>query len=65
MAGAKGSAGMSVDSVSRAAMRSFACTWTNDLKDRKIRVNVLSPGPGTIDTGVPTFRKRPKSGSCP
>ena len=25
-------------------------TWTNDLKARKIRVNVISPG--TIDTGV-------------
>jgi NAD(P)-dependent dehydrogenase (short-subunit alcohol dehydrogenase family) len=31
-------------------VRSFARTWTNDLKDRKIRVNVLSPG--SIDTGV-------------
>ena len=29
-------------------MRSFARTWTVDLKDRKIRVNVVSPGP--IDT---------------
>jgi NAD(P)-dependent dehydrogenase (short-subunit alcohol dehydrogenase family) len=29
-------------------VRSFARTWTNELKDRQIRVNVVSPGP--IDT---------------
>jgi NAD(P)-dependent dehydrogenase (short-subunit alcohol dehydrogenase family) len=29
-------------------VRSFARTWTTDLKDRRIRVNVVSPGP--IDT---------------
>lgn len=38
----------SVYSASKAAVRSFARSWTNDLKDRKIRVNVVSPGP--IDT---------------
>jgi NAD(P)-dependent dehydrogenase (short-subunit alcohol dehydrogenase family) len=32
------------------AVRSFARTWTTDLKDRGIRVNVVSPGP--IDTGM-------------
>jgi NAD(P)-dependent dehydrogenase (short-subunit alcohol dehydrogenase family) len=26
-------------------VRSFARSWTTDLKDRKIRVNALSPGP--------------------
>jgi NAD(P)-dependent dehydrogenase (short-subunit alcohol dehydrogenase family) len=26
-------------------VRSFARTWTTDLKDRRIRVNVVSPGP--------------------
>ena len=31
-------------------MRSFARTWLVDLKERKIRVNVLSPG--TIDTPI-------------
>ena len=31
-----------------AAVRSFARTWTNELKERRIRVNVVSPGP--IDT---------------
>jgi NAD(P)-dependent dehydrogenase (short-subunit alcohol dehydrogenase family) len=38
----------SVYSASKAAVRSFARSWTSDLKDRKIRVNVVSPGP--IDT---------------
>jgi NAD(P)-dependent dehydrogenase (short-subunit alcohol dehydrogenase family) len=34
----------SVYSASKAAVRSFARTWTTDLKDRKIRVNAISPG---------------------
>jgi NAD(P)-dependent dehydrogenase (short-subunit alcohol dehydrogenase family) len=46
----KGFPGMSVYNASKAAVRSLARTWTNDLKDRKIRVNVLSPG--TIQTGI-------------
>jgi NAD(P)-dependent dehydrogenase (short-subunit alcohol dehydrogenase family) len=50
IAAVKGLPGMSVYNASKAAVRSFARTWTNDLKDRKIRVNVLSPG--TIQTGV-------------
>jgi NAD(P)-dependent dehydrogenase (short-subunit alcohol dehydrogenase family) len=37
--------GFSVYAASKAAVRSFARNWTVDLKDRKIRVNVLSPGP--------------------
>jgi len=40
----KGIAGLSVYSASKAAVRSLARCWTSDLKDRKIRVNVLSPG---------------------
>ena len=40
----------SVYSASKAAVRSFARSWTVDLKDRKIRVNALSPGP--IDTPI-------------
>jgi NAD(P)-dependent dehydrogenase (short-subunit alcohol dehydrogenase family) len=40
----------SVYSASKAAVRSFARGWTNDLKARKIRVNTLSPGP--IDTPI-------------
>jgi NAD(P)-dependent dehydrogenase (short-subunit alcohol dehydrogenase family) len=35
----------SVYSASKVAVRSFARGWTNDLRDFKIRVNVLSPGP--------------------
>jgi len=50
IASVKGFPGMSVYNASKAAVRSFARTWTNDLKARKIRVNVLSPG--TIDTGA-------------
>lgn len=43
-AGSKGFAGLSVYSATKAAIRSFARTWTTDLKDRGIRVNVVSPG---------------------
>jgi NAD(P)-dependent dehydrogenase (short-subunit alcohol dehydrogenase family) len=50
IAGVKGFPGLCVYSASKAALRSFARTWTVDLKDRKIRVNVISPG--TIDTGI-------------
>jgi NAD(P)-dependent dehydrogenase (short-subunit alcohol dehydrogenase family) len=39
-----GSAAMSVYSASKAAVRSFARTWSVDLKDRRIRVNAISPG---------------------
>ena len=46
----KGMPAFSVYSASKAAVRSFARGWTNDLKDRKIRVNVISPGP--IDTPI-------------
>jgi NAD(P)-dependent dehydrogenase (short-subunit alcohol dehydrogenase family) len=35
----------SVYSATKAAVRSFARGWTVDLKDRKIRVNAISPGP--------------------
>jgi NAD(P)-dependent dehydrogenase (short-subunit alcohol dehydrogenase family) len=44
----KGFADWSVYSATKAAVRSFARTWTADLKDRRIRVNALSPG--YIDT---------------
>ncbi|WP_437804317.1 SDR family oxidoreductase [Sorangium sp. So ce693] len=43
--GSKGFAGTSVYSATKAALRSFARTWTADLKGRGIRVNVVSPGP--------------------
>src|SRR5258708_1424148 len=44
----KGLSANSVYSATKAAVRSFARTWTTDLKDRYIRVNAVSPGP--IDT---------------
>jgi NAD(P)-dependent dehydrogenase (short-subunit alcohol dehydrogenase family) len=48
MVGSKGLPAYSVYSATKAAVRSFARTWTTDLKERRIRVNAVSPG--TIDT---------------
>jgi NAD(P)-dependent dehydrogenase (short-subunit alcohol dehydrogenase family) len=45
VASVKGFPGFGVYAASKAALRSFARTWLNELKGRKIRVNVLSPGP--------------------
>ena len=39
-----GNAAFSVYSATKAAVRSFARSWCVDLKDRKIRVNAISPG---------------------
>jgi NAD(P)-dependent dehydrogenase (short-subunit alcohol dehydrogenase family) len=41
----KGFPATSVYSATKAAIRSFARTWTVELKQRKIRVNAISPGP--------------------
>jgi NAD(P)-dependent dehydrogenase (short-subunit alcohol dehydrogenase family) len=49
----RGLESISVYSASKAAVRSFARCWTTDLKHRKIRVNVLSPG----YTETPIFNK--------
>ena len=46
----KGVEETSVYSATKAAVRSFARTWTVDLRHRKIRVNAISPGP--IDTPI-------------
>src|ERR1700726_2096298 len=46
--GSKGLPANSVYAATKAAGRSFARTWTTDLKSRRIRVNAISPGP--IDT---------------
>jgi len=46
--GSKGLSSNSVYGATKAALRSFARTWTTDLKLRRIRVNAVSPG--TIDT---------------
>jgi NAD(P)-dependent dehydrogenase (short-subunit alcohol dehydrogenase family) len=48
IASVKGLPNMSVYSATKAAVRSFARTWTTDLMARRIRVNTLSPGP--VDT---------------
>ena len=53
IASSKGMQAMSVYSATKAAVRSFARTWTVDLKERKIRVNAVSPGP----IATPTFGK--------
>ncbi len=42
--GSKGFPNQTVYNASKAAIRSFARSWTTDLKTRGIRVNVLSPG---------------------
>ena len=46
----KGFPGISVYSATKAAVRSFARTWTSELRDRRIRVNAISPG--HIDTPI-------------
>jgi NAD(P)-dependent dehydrogenase (short-subunit alcohol dehydrogenase family) len=45
VAASTGEEAFSVYSAAKAAVRSFARSWTLDLKDRKIRVNAISPGP--------------------
>jgi NAD(P)-dependent dehydrogenase (short-subunit alcohol dehydrogenase family) len=50
VAGSKGIQNFTVYNATKAAIRSFARSWTTDLKGRNIRVNVLSPGP--IDTPI-------------
>lgn len=53
----KGFAGWSLYSASKAAVRSFAPTWSSDLKGRNIRVNAVSPGvietPAWTESGLP------------
>jgi NAD(P)-dependent dehydrogenase (short-subunit alcohol dehydrogenase family) len=46
--GSKGLPNNSVYAATKAVARSFARTWTTDLKARRIRVNAISPG--SIDT---------------
>ena len=47
-AGLKGFPGWGVYAASKAALHVFARTWVNELKERRIRVNVLCPG--QVDT---------------
>ncbi len=44
IAGSKGTAAFSIYSASKAAVRALARSWVLDLKERQIRVNVVSPG---------------------
>ncbi|HEY8260093.1 MAG TPA: SDR family NAD(P)-dependent oxidoreductase, partial [Methylosinus sp.] len=46
----KGTPAFGVYAATKAAVRSFARTWTAELKDRAIRVNTISPGP--IETPI-------------
>ena len=50
VAGVKGNPGFSVYGASKAAVRNLVRVWTTELSDRKIRSNVISPGP--IDTDM-------------
>jgi NAD(P)-dependent dehydrogenase (short-subunit alcohol dehydrogenase family) len=45
VASVKGTPAFGIYAASKAAIRSFVRTWTMDLKDRRIRSNVVSPGP--------------------
>jgi NAD(P)-dependent dehydrogenase (short-subunit alcohol dehydrogenase family) len=51
---AKGSDGIGVYAAIKAALRSFARTWASELRDRKIRVNAVSPG-ATETPGINTL----------
>jgi NAD(P)-dependent dehydrogenase (short-subunit alcohol dehydrogenase family) len=42
---AKGTPGFAVYGATKAAIRNFVRAWTIELKDRRIRSNILSPGP--------------------
>jgi NAD(P)-dependent dehydrogenase (short-subunit alcohol dehydrogenase family) len=50
IAGVKGIPAFGVYNASKAALRSFVRTWTMELKDRRIRSNLISPG--TIKTPI-------------
>ena len=73
MVGSKGLATNTVCSATKAAVRSFARTLTTDLKERRIRVNAVSPGsidtPGARDllasSGVGEKRKKMIAESVP
>jgi NAD(P)-dependent dehydrogenase (short-subunit alcohol dehydrogenase family) len=52
--GSRGADGIGVYAAIKAALRSFARTWASELRDRKIRVNVVSPG-ATDTPGIETL----------
>jgi len=45
IAGVKGFPGRTAYAAAKAGLRAFARVWTTELKDRKIRSNLLTPGP--------------------
>jgi NAD(P)-dependent dehydrogenase (short-subunit alcohol dehydrogenase family) len=45
VANVRGDSAFSAYAAAKAAVRTFARGWTTELKDRKIRVNSMSPGP--------------------
>jgi NAD(P)-dependent dehydrogenase (short-subunit alcohol dehydrogenase family) len=45
IAATKGFPGLSAYAAAKAGLRAFARVWANELKDRKIRTNILTPGP--------------------
>jgi NAD(P)-dependent dehydrogenase (short-subunit alcohol dehydrogenase family) len=55
VAGSKGTSAFGTYGATKAAVRSFVRTWTVELKDRRIRSNVLSPGP----TETPAIGQQP------
>src|SRR5271163_5155963 len=56
VAGVKGTPGFGVYGATKAAIRCFVRAWTVELKDRRIRSNVLSPGP----TDTPIVAEQPQ-----
>lgn len=61
IAGDKGLNDYTTYSATKAALRSYARTWTQEFKDRGVRVNTLSPGP--IDTPIMDGQADTKEGA--
>jgi len=55
IAAVKGFPGLTVYAAAKAGLRAYARVWANELKDRRIRTNLLSPGP----VNTPPFANRP------
>jgi NAD(P)-dependent dehydrogenase (short-subunit alcohol dehydrogenase family) len=55
VAGSKGTPAFGTYGATKAAVRNFVRAWTVELKDRRIRSNVLSPGP----TETPAIGQQP------
>jgi NAD(P)-dependent dehydrogenase (short-subunit alcohol dehydrogenase family) len=60
VASAKGTPAFWVYGATKAAIRNFVRAWTIELKDRRIRSNVLSPGP----TETPLVDHQPPEAIC-